>query len=168
MRAVSAREIHLFRLLTWIRSPRLPSSHEPASILAPPPDEPILAVALRSGFRALGEESGREVVIGMPVVVPDSVRSLSREERARWLDALDGARFATLREPGFALAAMNFRWTDEGGGWTRLVTETRIATTGASARRRFGVYWRLIYPGSSAIRFTWLAAIRARAERDPD
>ena len=59
---------------------------------------------------------------------------------------------------------MNFRMEDEGGGWTRLTTETRIYATDASARRRFAAYWRLIYPGSALIRRTWLRAIRERAE----
>jgi len=59
---------------------------------------------------------------------------------------------------------MNFHLTDEGGGVLRLVTETRIHTTDASARRRFAAYWRLIYPGSAFIRHMWLDAIRRRAE----
>ena len=165
IRAVTAREIRLFGLLTWLRNPRLPGGGEPESILAAPPDEPILAVALRSGFRALGEEPGREVVIGTLVIAPESIRSLPVEERARRWAALDGERFAALSAPGFAKAAMNFRWTDEGGGWTRLTTETRVHATDPGVRRRFAAYWRLIYPGSSLIRSTWLAAIKERAER---
>src|SRR5262245_50124864 len=48
VRAVTAREIRLFRLLTWLRAPHLARARE--SILNPSPDEPILDVALRSGF----------------------------------------------------------------------------------------------------------------------
>jgi hypothetical protein len=39
------------------------------SILNPPPDEPILSVALRTGFVLLAE-SPREIVIGRAVVLP--------------------------------------------------------------------------------------------------
>lgn len=34
-----------------------------------------------------------------------------------------------------------------------------------AACRSFRRYWRLIYPGSAAIRMAWLRAIRRRAER---
>jgi hypothetical protein len=59
---------------------------------------------------------------------------------------------------------MGFLIEDQGDGWSRLRTETRVFATDASARRRFAVYWRLIYPGSSLIRHMWLDAIRRRAE----
>jgi hypothetical protein len=165
VREVTAREIRLFRLLTWLRSPRLPGRGEPESILAPPPDEPILAVALRSGFQALAQEPRRELVFGTLVLVPEELRELPPAELEKRRRAFTAERFAALADPGFAKAAMTFRWRDEGGGVTRLVTETRIFATDEGARRRFGVYWRLIYPGSSLIRYGWLAAIRARAER---
>ena len=45
-----------------------------------------------------------------------------------------------------------------------LTTETRVYTVGRDAKRGFQVYWRLIYPGSSTIRYMWLRAIRERAE----
>jgi hypothetical protein len=31
----------------------------------------------------------------------------------------------------------------------------------------FGAYWRVIYPGSSLIRYMWLRAIKKRAEAQP-
>ncbi|MFI5167541.1 MAG: hypothetical protein ACHQQS_13065 [Thermoanaerobaculales bacterium] len=46
-----------------------------------------------------------------------------------------------------------------------MTTETRVAATDAGARRALATYWRVIYPGSSLIRTTWLAAIKQRAER---
>jgi hypothetical protein len=33
-----------------------------------------------------------------------------------------------------------------------------------TARRRFALYWRIIYPGSAFIRRMWLQAIKRRAE----
>src|SRR5436190_11530223 len=48
VKSVTAREIRFFRLLTWLRSPRLTRARE--NILAAPPDRPLLDVALQSGF----------------------------------------------------------------------------------------------------------------------
>jgi hypothetical protein len=72
--------------------------------------------------------------------------------------------FARFDEPGWAKAAVNFRAVPD-RDHTRLSTETRVLACDAWARRRFGCYWRLIYPGSAAIRIAWLRAIRGRAER---
>ena len=152
VRAVTAREIRLFRLLTWLRRPRLPGSGSPEDILAPPADRPILDVALGSGFLLLAEEPSREIVIGTLVFTPPELQLLPPE------------RYRAVAEPGYTKAVMSFLLVGEGDGWIRLVTETRIFATDATARRRFAVYWRLIYPGSSLIRYMWLAAIRDRAE----
>jgi len=72
--------------------------------------------------------------------------------------------FKALREPGFAIAAMNFLVEDAGSGACIVTTETRIYATDASARRRFARYWRVIYPGSALIRRMWLRAVKRRAE----
>jgi len=50
IREVTAREIRLFRFLTWLRRVGRPG---PPGILNPPPDQPILDVALHSGFLEL-------------------------------------------------------------------------------------------------------------------
>lgn len=163
-RAVTAREIRLFLLLTRIRHPRLPWKRTPESILAPSPDRPILQVALESGFLLLAEEPEREIAFGTLVLLPAELRRLPPAERERLRARWSPAMFRDLSEPGFAKAGMNFLLFDEGDGWTRLVTETRVFATDAGARRRFALYWRLIYPGSALIRRMWLAAIRDRAE----
>lgn len=152
--AVTAEEIRLFRLLTWIRSPRRPwGCDEEESILNPAAKKPILRVATSSGFLLLADEPAREVVVGTVVVAP-----------RRGGAAMDGPReFAALDAPGYAKAVMNFRMTDEGGGWTRLTTETRVYATDASSCRRFAGYWRVIYPGSALIRRMWLHAVQERA-----
>jgi hypothetical protein len=38
-----------------------------------------------------------------------------------------------------------------------------VFANSSGARRRFAVYWRLIYPGSAIIRRMWLGAIERRA-----
>jgi len=81
------------------------------------------------------------------------------------LRRIDPADFRDFAEPGFAKAAFNFQ-VELVDGRTVVRTETRIATTDEQARRRFGRYWRLIYPGSALIRMAWLRAIRRRAERN--
>lgn len=166
VRAVTAREIRLFRLLTWVRRPPLRPIRGSEGILVAPADEPILDVALRSGFLLLAEEPEREIVFGTLVVVPPELQRLSDSKRERLRNSWSPEKFRDLAGAGYAKAGMNFLLVDEGGGWTRLVTETRVFATDGATRRRFAVYWRLIYPGSSLIRRTWLAAIRERAEAD--
>lgn len=164
IRSVTAREIRLFRLLTWIRNPRLPGSRQRESILAPSADRPILDVALKGGFMVLAEEPHRELVFGTLVLVPAELRKLPREELLRLRREFTPAKFQALDKPGYAKAAMNFRLEDEGNGWTLLTTETRVFATDDPARRRFAAYWRAIYSGSALIRRMWLRAIRLRAE----
>ncbi|MCM3875996.1 MAG: hypothetical protein NEA02_06200 [Thermoanaerobaculia bacterium] len=157
---VPAGDIRLFRLLTWIRSPRLPWRTMPESILNPPANEPILATALRSGFVLLAEERDREIVLGTLVVRPHGTRVAVPN------DPDDPARrFAALDAPGYAKAAMSFRIEPSGGG-CRLTTETRIFATDPKTARAFAVYWRFVYPGSALLRVTWLRAIAERAETE--
>jgi hypothetical protein len=150
VRAVTAREIRFFHLLTWLRSPRWPGTGR-ESILNPRLEDPILDVATRSGFVLLHDEPGREVVVGLIVCCgPQPPVATADDFRAR--------------SGSLARAVMNFHTADEGGGVTRLVTETRIHATDARAESRFRIYWRLIYPGSALLRRTWLRAVKARAE----
>ena len=150
--SVTAGEIRFFRLLTWIRAPRLPGERR-ENILAAPADKPLLEVALHSGFLPLAEDPDREIVFGtifgggLPAVGEGGPRE-----------------FARLDRPGICKVAMNFLLREEPGGWIRLSTETRVFAAGSSADRAFAVYWRLIYPGSAFIRRMWLTAIRRRAE----
>ena len=155
IRDVSAGEIMLFRALTWIRRGGTAGEE---SILNAPPNKPILAVAMRTGFMKLAENADREIVLGTLVVAPRGWR-LNKDKRPTPGD------FQALHAPGFGLAAMNFRVEDAENGDTVLTTETRVYATDDLTRRKFAVYWRVIYPGSALIRVMWLRAIRARAEK---
>ncbi|MFN2385348.1 MAG: hypothetical protein ABR576_03525 [Thermoanaerobaculia bacterium] len=133
----------------------------PARILGlgarrPPPSQPILDIATGSSFLYLADEPPEEIVLGTAgqfwKASGTSVRVASPEE------------FLALSDPAVARAVMNFAVTDEGEGWSRVTTETRIAAPSPATRRRFAAYWRLIYPGSSIIRYGWLRAIQRRAE----
>jgi hypothetical protein len=73
VRAVRARDIWFFRLLTWLRSPHLPGRGE-ESILNPADDDPILDVATRSGFVVLHDDPPREIVVGAIVCCEPQAR----------------------------------------------------------------------------------------------
>ena len=151
IREVTAKEIRLFRVLTWIRRLGRPGRE---SILNAPGDVPLLEVATRTGFAQLAEEPDREIVIGTSVMFPPGWR-FSPED------------FKPPHAPGLALAAMNFRVEDATPGVCIVTTETRVFASDGSARRRFAIYWRTIYPGSALIRRMWLRAVKKRAE-SPD
>jgi hypothetical protein len=155
IKSVTAGEISMFQTLTWIR--RLGRSG-PESIVNAPEHEPILDVATRTTFLLLADEPNREIVVGTAVVAPRGWRPSRRPTP-------EG--FRAVREPGFALAAMNFLIEDAGPGACIVTTETRVFATDMSARRRFAPYWRVVYPGSALIRRMWLRAIARRAE-SPD
>lgn len=152
IRSVTADEIQLFRMLTGIRRLGRPG---PESILNAPEKLPILDVATRTSFLLLAEKPGREIVVGTLVSAPRGWRPPARPSP-------EG--FRALRDPGFALAVMNFRIESAGSAFCTVTTETRVYATDAPTRRRFAVYWRVIYPGSALIRRMWLDAIKRRAE----
>jgi hypothetical protein len=149
VREVTAPEITLFRALTWLRRFGRPG---PESILDAPERIPLLDVATRTGFIALADEPGREVVIGTLVAAPPDPAPRPRTPEA----------FEALRAPGYAKTAMNFLLTASDMGCV-VTTETRVYATDAGARRRFAAYWRVIYPGSALIRRMWLRAVARRA-----
>jgi hypothetical protein len=76
---------------------------------------------------------------------------------------LDETGVREWSEPGWVKVGMEFRLTPALGG-TRLSCETRIAATDPGTRRRFGLYWLAVQPGSSAIRWELLTAVAMRAE----
>jgi hypothetical protein len=149
IKRVRADEISLFHTLTWIRRG---GREAPESILNAGDRAALIDVATRTGFVALAEDPARELVIGTVVVAPPGVRR-----------ALAPETFLEPLPAGFALATMNFLVAPDGPNASLVSTETRVFANDDSARRRFAVYWRLIYPGSAIIRRMWLRAIRQRA-----
>jgi len=153
VKAVTPDEILLFRTLTWLRSPRF-SEGGRRTVLDAPPGKPILETATSSDFLLLAEEPGREVVLG--TVLGDTPFVSGGNPTPE--------DFMLLVRPGYSKIAINFHVQETGGDLCRVTTETRIFCTDFSARTRFGVYWRLIYPGSDIIRRMWLRAVKRRAE----
>ena len=151
IRQVRADEIFLFRTLTWIRRGGRPL---PQSILNAGSRESLIDVATHSTFVRLAEDPPRELVVGTAVIAPEGTRRT----------LLTPAVFQSA-PTGYALATMSFVVTPNGPDASIVSTETRIFASGASARRRFAAYWRVIYPGSAIIRRMWLRAIERRATR---
>lgn len=147
-RNVRAGEIRLFALLTWIRRG---GRSLPEGILNAGDREPLLDVATRSDFVWLANEPPRELVVGTAVIAPRGAGKCIPPEA-----------FLQPLPRGYAIAAMNFAIRPEGNG-SRVTTETRVYATSPRAKRRFAVYWRIIYPGSALIRRGWLRAIEKRA-----
>jgi hypothetical protein len=109
----------------------------------------------RAGFVTLGEEPGREIVLG---VVGKFWKPGSGIER------IQAQEFAAWDRPGFGKGVLNFAVRGAEGG-SIVSTETRVQCTDAAARRSFRRYWRLIGPFSGLIRQRALALIKAEAER---
>jgi hypothetical protein len=149
---VRADEILLFRTLTAIRRC---GGTGPESILNAPEQKPLLDVATETTFLLLEEEAPRELVLGTVIAAPRDARKSGR---------LEPDLFRKTLRPGVVLATMNFIVTPAGEGRSILSTETRVQANNASSLRRFGIYWRLIHPGSDIIRRMWLRAIALRAE----
>jgi len=149
IRRVRADEIRLFRALTWIRRGGQPA---PRGILNAGTSEPLIDVATQCGFVYLADDAPRELVIGTAVMAPPGTHG-----------TLTPQVFQQSLPPGFALAAMNFVVAADGPDRSFVSTETRVFANSPAVRRRFAVYWRVIYPGSAIIRRMWLRAIERRA-----
>ena len=117
-------------------------------------DRPTVEAMTRIGLAVLVDE--RYAVVLGGVLSPWRVRGGHRP-------VVSADELRAFAEPGWVRVAAAFTVTPEGDG-SRVGTETRIAATDDSARRRFGRYWRLIGPFSSITRRERLAAIRRRAE----
>ena len=149
LKQVGADEIALFRTLTWIRRG---GRALPEGILNASNQRPLLDIATRSGFIYLADDAPKEIVIGTAVVAP----------RGQHI-GLTPQLFRSPLPPGIALAAMNFVVSPTGNNSSLINTETRVFASSDKARRRFAIYWRMIYPGSAIIRRMWLRAVRRRA-----
>jgi hypothetical protein len=132
-----------------------------ALVLGAPPDnrvrpQGLLAEMQSLGWRVLAEEPGREVVVGA-VTKPWEANVVFR--------ALPPAEFAAFREPGYVKIAWTLRADPIDATHAIFRTETRVATTDATARARFRRYWSFASPGIILIRWLSLPGVRRDAER---
>jgi hypothetical protein len=156
VKAVTLREMPLVRLLFALRS--VPARLARRRGLPLAGSEPLFAQMLEFGFTLLAEDPGREVVAG-------GVAQMWKRG-GKTASISDGEEFAAFDRPGYVKVAMTFLLVEQDGG-TRLETETRVLATDAKSYEGFARYWRLIRPGSAAIRRVFLRAIARRAERTP-
>jgi hypothetical protein len=156
-KAVTPAEVRFARTLMGIRSlpKRLAGNAAGEERLSRPILEPR-----QDGRSAVLVDDQRELVHGL---VGQFWRPAS-SATSRPIQVTTADEFLALERPDYAKATINFVVAEEGDGWCRVTTETRVFTPDPKTRRRFAAYWRLIYPGSSLLRRTWLAAIKRRAE----
>ena len=110
---------------------------------------------VRGGFVWLGEEHGRELVLG---VVGTFWRPKGGVRR------IEPGDFTAFDEPGAAKAAWNFRLIPDGDERTFLTTETRVRVPDEPSRKKFLLYWAAIGPFSGVVRRQTLALIKTDAE----
>lgn len=149
VRASTWSDMHSLNLLLRIRGALLRTPRSEGGAFAP--DQRIMDTFAASAY--LLESSQREVLLCGLI----NLRERSRPE----VHSL--AEIADYREPGALKQAFDFTVEDEGSGWSRLTTETRMAIEGGLTRGP-AVYWRLIVPGSGLLRREWLSGIKKRAE----
>src|SRR5262249_37709268 len=119
---------------------------------------PTLRALFTGGaFTILAETPGDEIVVGT------YGRFWAIAERRNMIAPVGAEEFVAFARPGWAKAAMNFRFEAVGPQETRLVTETRVLACDEAARRRFTLYWLLIGPFSGVLRRVLLRGIRAAA-----
>lgn len=109
-----------------------------------------------AGFVILGEDPGREIVLG----------TIGRFWRASGgMRRFAATEFASFDEPGWAKAAWSFRVDPAPDGGAAISTETRVLCTDSRSRRTFRRYWWIVRPFSGLIRREMLQTIRRDAER---
>lgn len=111
--------------------------------------------AVAGGFVMLGEEPGRELVVGTIGRFWQVSGGVYRVESAQ--------EFLDADPQGYAKAALNFLIYRR-GGLTKLRTETRIVISDPDARRTFSRYWLVVHPGSALIRKVWLRSVKRLCE----
>ena len=124
------------------------------------PDQSSEPLALRDltrlGWRVVIEEPGSLMVLAA-VTQP-------WEANPRFI-GLPLDEFARFGEPGYVKIAWSIGVEPRAEGASVFITETRVTTTDADARRRFRLYWAAFSPGIKLIRREMLRLVRADAER---
>ena len=108
------------------------------------------------GWGVLADLPDREIVFGVATRPWESdvvFRALSSEE------------FAAFNEPGHVKIVWTLRADPVGPAKSVFHTETRVATTDPTARRKFRRYWAFFSPGIILIRRILLRLLKAEAER---
>jgi hypothetical protein len=116
----------------------------------------LLALTKSIGWGVLAEVPGREVVMGA-VTQPWHANVVFR--------ALPPDEFLSFNEPDYVKIVWTLRADPTSPRTSVFRTETRVATTDATARARFRWYWAKFSPGIALIRWLSLGPTRRDAER---
>lgn len=145
-------DIHDSRLVSAIFRGRELLMHSASTAREP---QPLLQETLALGWGVLAEEPGHEIVIG----------AVTRpwEANVRF-ESVPAEGFAAFDEPGYVKIVWTLVAEPLGDGMSKFRTETRVATTDASARARFRRYWAVMSPGIALIRRQSLGLVRREAE----
>ncbi|HEY8060679.1 MAG TPA: hypothetical protein VID94_18065 [Acidimicrobiales bacterium] len=110
------------------------------------------------GFHLLAEDPGLELVLGFI---------------GRWWERGYGRvewgpeDLRDYQRPGYAVGTWGFSVLPYGGRESVLVTDIRVRTTDAEARRRFRVYWAAVGPFVTAMGRPVLRLVDQEARREP-
>src|SRR5450432_3312647 len=104
---------------------------------------------IEAGFGMLGEDPGREVVLG---ITGPFWRPVGNTLPFKKTD------FDGVVRPGMARAVWNFTVEQVGDKQTMLATETRVSCGDDASRRKFRIYWLAVRPFSGLIRRIMLKA----------
>ena len=126
---------------------------EPDTVLRP---KGLLAQMKSLGWGVLAEEPGREIVVGA-VTQPWLANVVFK--------ALPPDRFKEFNEPDYVKIVWTLRADPAGASQSIFRTETRVATTDPTARRRFRWYWARFSAGIILIRWIMLRHLKMEAER---
>ena len=116
----------------------------------------LLADMQSLGWRVLAETPGREIVVGavtQPWMANVTFRGLAPDA------------FRAFHEPGYVKIVWTLRADPVGSSESIFRTETRVATTDVTARKRFRWYWARFSAGIVLIRRVMLRNLKREAER---
>lgn len=145
----------VFRFLFAIRS--LPARLTGQDDETFAPSKPLLDQLYENDFVVLAETE-RELVFGLI----GQFWKLAGDESIHLANAQE---FLDFDQPDYAKVAANFIVSENDDNGFSVTTETRIHIADPKTRKKFAIYWRIIYPGSAWIRHLWLKAIKRRAEQ---
>lgn len=117
---------------------------------------PFLDQVRGMGWGLLAEVPGRAMVFG----------AVTRPwEPTVKFHPLPPAQFAAFQRPGWAKIVWTLEVDPAGEERSLFRTQTRVATTDATARKRFRKYWATMSPGILLVRQQVLGLVRGDAER---
>ncbi|HAM49352.1 MAG TPA: hypothetical protein DCP92_01125 [Nitrospiraceae bacterium] len=143
------QSIPIVRAIFQLRAMLFGARHEPMR-------KGLVEEMLGIGWGKLAYAPGREVVMGAvtePWIAEVKFRAIAPTD------------FADFRSPGLVKIVWTLEAEPLGRALTRFATETRVAPTDETARRKFRAYWRKFGIGAVIIRLLAIPSMKREAER---